>query len=267
MSAGAPRIVSLVPSLTELVCALGLAPYLVGRTGFCIHPRALLRDVPKLGGTKGPMMDRLRALRPTHLILNREENEKAVYEEACTFVPNVIVTYPITLQDNRALYGEFGDIFECRARAQRLTEAFDRAHASILSRRFSPLPVLYLIWREPWMAVSRDTFISHMLAAVNLLTVPSDLADARAGRYPTIDTEAFSSMGPRAILLSSEPYRFTQRHLEEIARMPHLAEVPCRLIDGEMTSWYGLRAIRGLRYLARFRDRLDRDLTRIADVR
>lgn len=262
-----PRIVSLVPSLTELICTLGLGAHLVGRTGFCIHPRQMLRDVPKLGGTKRPFLDRLRVLRPTHLILNREENDRAVYEEAVRFVPHVIVTFPITLEDNRALYLRFGEIFGREERARRLVRAFDRAHLRLTSREFSPVHVLYLVWREPWMTVSSDTFISHMLAAANLLTVPVDLSDARTDRYPKIGEAEFASTRPQAVLLPSEPYRFTARHLPLVAQLPGMAQTPVFLIDGEMTSWYGPRAISGLRYLTQFRDRLDRDLMRSSHAR
>jgi ABC-type Fe3+-hydroxamate transport system substrate-binding protein len=260
------RIVSLVPSLTELVCALGLTDALVGRTGFCVRPRGPLRAVPKVGGTKQPMMQRLRELRPTHLIMNREENEREVYEEACRFVPNVIVTYPITLEDNRALYQEFGRIFGRQARAGLLVDLFDRARARLLSLNLTPVRVLYLIWRDPWMTVSRDTFISHMLAEAGLLTVPACLPDASRERYPTIGGRDFAPLRPDAVLLPSEPFRFRERHRAEVARLPGMSRAPCFLVDGEMTSWYGPRAIRGLRYLAHFRDQLDRDLTRIADV-
>ena len=106
----APRIVSLVPSLTELVCELGRADWLVGRTGFCIHPRAALARVPKVGGTKTVNVERIRKLAPTHLIVNIDENEKPTVDRLAEFVPNVIVTHPITVDDNFELYQRFGHL-------------------------------------------------------------------------------------------------------------------------------------------------------------
>src|ERR687892_517302 len=100
----APRIVSLVPSLTELLCDLGLAGELVGRTGFCVHPREVVRRIPKVGGTKSVNIARLRELAPTHVIVNIDENEKPTVDEIARFVPHVIVTHPLHPRDNVALY-------------------------------------------------------------------------------------------------------------------------------------------------------------------
>ena len=119
------RIVSLVPSLTELVCALGLRPWLVGRTGFCIHP-ADLTEVPKVGGTKDVRLDRVRALAPTHVLVNVDENRRETAEELRTFVPNVVVTHPLGPDDNPPLYRLLGGIFGRDAEAERLCAAFGR---------------------------------------------------------------------------------------------------------------------------------------------
>ena len=121
-----PRIVSLVPSITELVCDLGLAEALVGRTGFCIHPRAAVRRIPKVGGTKDVNLARIRELAPTHVIVNIDENEKPAVDELARFVPHIIVTHPLAPRDNPALYRLLGGIF-CRAgRAARLYGEFAR---------------------------------------------------------------------------------------------------------------------------------------------
>jgi ABC-type Fe3+-hydroxamate transport system substrate-binding protein len=117
---GPARIVSLVPSLTELVCDLGLAPQLVGRTGFCIHPRPVLQAVTKVGGTKDVNLERLRALAPTHIIVNVDENRRECVEEIATFVPNVIVTHPCAPEDNLPVYRLLGAIFHRRAESERL---------------------------------------------------------------------------------------------------------------------------------------------------
>jgi ABC-type Fe3+-hydroxamate transport system substrate-binding protein len=254
-ASGDVRIVSLVPSLTELVCELGLGDRLVGRTGFCIHPRAALRSVPKVGGTKDVKLDAVRALAPTHLIVNIDENRRETVEELAAVVPHVIVTHPGAPQDNLALYRLFGAIFGCEARAAQLEAdllaALDEAAA--LSAGLPAERVLYLIWREPWMTVARDTYISAMLAAVGWQTLPDIMGGAAgAGRYPVFDWDAQWMPAVERVFLSSEPYRFRDSHVGEVAR---LAGRPAALIDGEMASWYGSRVIAGLRYLAALRRR------------
>lgn len=143
------RIVSLVPSLTELLCSLGLRDALVGRTGFCIHPRDALRSVPKVGGTKDVDLDRVRALAPTHLVVNVDENEKPTVDALAADVPEIVVTHPIGVEDNLALIGRFGALFDRRAQAAVLADRFTSALAGLRARRFETLPVVYLIWKDP----------------------------------------------------------------------------------------------------------------------
>ncbi len=242
------RIVSLVPSITELICDLGLADRLVGRTGFCVHPRQVLRDIPKLGGTKSVDLAALRALRPTHVILNIDENEKPLAQALAGCVPHLIVTHPLAPLDNLALYRLIGGIFGARAAAEALCARYLAAHAALRRADHAPRRVLYLIWKDPWMTVSRDTYLSRTLALAGLHTLPQE-ADAR---YPRITLQEPWMAEVDAVLLSSEPYRFRDRHLAELAGLPALSGKPLRLIDGEMTSWYGSRAIEGLRYLDTF---------------
>lgn len=257
MNAGSrPRIVSLVPSLTELLCELGLRDSLVGRTGFCIHPRESLRTVPKVGGTKDVSIERVRELAPTHLVVNVDENEKPTVDALAEFVPEVVVTHPIAVDDNRALIERFGRLFDREQAAAQLVERFDAALAALRARRFAPLPVVYLIWKDPWMTVSANTFIARMLAEAGMQVVAP-----RGARYPAIEIDWMRDSGARAILLSSEPYRFRDRHAADLARQLSAdgsrPAPACLTIDGEMTSWYGSRAIAGLRYLLEFRDRID----------
>ncbi|MGL1834006.1 helical backbone metal receptor [Rhodocyclaceae bacterium SMB388] len=248
---GAARIVSLVPSLTELVCELGLAGQLVGRTGFCIHPRDALRSVTKVGGTKDVKVDVIRALAPTHLIVNIDENRRETVDELATFVPNVIVTHPCVPEDNLALYRLFGALFDRRERGEALALELQRAlaDADALRMGIEPESVLYLIWRDPWMTVSRSTYISAMLARVGWHSLP----EASDVRYPVIDWNEPWLKRLGRVLLSSEPYRFRARHVEEVVG---LCGAPVELIDGEMASWYGSRAIAGIRYLTDLRARL-----------
>ena len=251
-----PRIVSLVPSLTELLCELGLAPYLVGRTGFCVHPAAALAAIPKVGGTKTVHIERIRRLAPTHCIVNVDENEKPTVEEIARFVPHIIVTHPITVEDNFALYREFGERFDVLAPAQALCDRLGAVLEQIAACHYAPVDVAYLIWNDPWMTVSADTFIAHMLARVGLIAHPFE----SAARYPAITPELIARSGVSACLLSSEPCRFrpADRQALRTAWQERGLCAPAMLgIDGEMTSWYGPRAITGLAYLARFRARLD----------
>jgi ABC-type Fe3+-hydroxamate transport system substrate-binding protein len=241
--AGAPRIVSLVPSITELVCELGLGPWLVGRTGFCIHPREFLRGVRKVGGTKDVDLDAVRALEPTHVIVNVDENLRETAEALRAFVPGIIVTHPLGPLDNPPLYRLLGAIFRREAAAEDLCTAFDLALRAARRPR-PPQRVLYLIWREPWMTVSRDTYISRMLALFDWWTWPA-LSEAR---YPEIDLSACIGEFDR-VLLSSEPFPFRDKHVQEVREQ--MCGMPVDIIDGEMTSWYGSRAIEGLAYLDR----------------
>jgi len=245
---GDVRIVSLVPSITELVCELGLIDTLVGRTGFCIHPREALRAIEKVGGTKDVKLDRVRALAPTHVILNMDENTREVAEALAEFVPHLIVTHPLTPDDNRDLYRLLGHIFRREARAEalvaRLDEALAKADAAVAG-----LPaerVLYLIWREPWMTVAPGTYVSATLARVGWQTLPV----ASETRYPAFQPTADWLAGVDRVLLSSEPYRFRDKHLADVRAW---LDRPAYLIDGEWASWYGSRAIEGIAALATFR--------------
>ena len=129
------RIVSLVPSITELVCDLGLAAKLVGRTGFCVHPQQIVRGIPKVGGTKTVDIDKVRALRPTHVILNIDENEKPLAETLAGFVPHLIVTHPLAPLDNLALYRLIGGIFGREREAADLCTTFQGAHDALAAHK------------------------------------------------------------------------------------------------------------------------------------
>jgi len=239
------RIVSLVPSITELLCDLGLAEQIVGRTGFCIHPREIVRRIPKVGGTKSVNIEKVRALEPTHVIVNVDENEKPTADAIAQFVPHLVVTHPLAPLDNLALYRQMGATFGKEREAEDLCAQFQAAYDEAASRRYTERNVLYLIWKDPWMTVSRDTYISRTLALFGLNTLPV----AAAERYPKLALDELWLSGIEEVLLSSEPYAFREKHLREVSE--RLGK-PARLIEGEMTSWYGSRAIRGLAYLAEF---------------
>jgi ABC-type Fe3+-hydroxamate transport system substrate-binding protein len=243
-----PRIVSLVPSVTELICDLGLAHWLVGRTGFCIHPAEIVAPIAKVGGTKDVNLGKLRQLQPTHVVVNIDENEKPTVEQIADFVPNIIVTHPVAPEDNLPLYRLLGAIFGAEQRAEALCEQLQaelaltrdigaKHRASTTAKR-----VLYCIWQDPWMTVSRDTYIARMLALVGWQQwqAPSE------ARYPAFRWSEAIVDQLDEVLLSSEPYRFIEDHADALERQ---LGKPVRVVDGEMLSWYGSRAIAGLRYL------------------
>jgi len=250
------RIVSLVPSLTELLFALDRGPDLVGRTGFCVHPSPAVRAVPKLGGTKTVDEAAVIAAAPTHLVVNVDENEKPTIERLMEALPHteLVVTHPCAVRDNRALYAQFGELFDCKPQAEALIAAFDRALEPIEAQSYVPVPVIYLIWKDPWMTVSPRTYIADALACVGLQV----RAPASDRRYPEIHWDQFVPAAQDRVLFSSEPYRFGPGHAAAFAKDHGLPPQHCLLVDGEMTSWYGPRAIAGLHYLAELRRRIER---------
>ena len=243
-----PRIVSLVPSLTELVCDLGLSPYLVGRTGFCIHPHDTVQRITKVGGTKDVNIEKIRRLAPTHIIVNIDENEKQCVEELAKFVPHVIVTHPLVLDDNVALFHLLGGIFNVPQRAQQLVQKFNDAKTALQESLPSPMRqqrVLYCIWKDPWMSVSASTYIADMLSQIGWQVSQGDQV-----RYPVFAWTKQVVAAIDLILLSSEPYRFTSKDVDELRRR---WGKPVLLVDGEMMSWYGSRSILGIHYLTQLR--------------
>ena len=170
-----------------MLFALGLDRQIVGRTGFCVHPRDEVRHVPKVGGTKTVKLEAIRALRATHVIVNIDENERDTVDRLRLFVPHIVVTHPQAPRDNLALYALLGAIFERGEAAQRLCAALEArlAEAEAAAQAWPAARVLYLIWRAPWMAVARDTYISAMLRLVNWHTMPDvQGGPTGAARYP-----------------------------------------------------------------------------------
>ncbi|UCH47461.1 MAG: ABC transporter substrate-binding protein [Betaproteobacteria bacterium] len=248
---GRARIISVVPSITELLFDLGLGNEVVGRTGFCFHPKAKVKQVAKVGGTKDFDLEKIRALEPTHLIVNVDENPRELVEAAGQFVPDVIVTHPMGPLDNIALYQLLGAVFRREREAQELTTWFEAAYQEAVDVTCS-LPrerVLYIIWKKPWMTISRDTYIARTLAAIGWEQAEVD----SPARYPEIEIQSLLNTVDR-VLLSSEPYAFRPRDVSELEAMAGGTSGPeVSLIDAEMTSWYGSRAIAGMRYLAQLR--------------
>ncbi len=236
------RIVSLVPSITEMLCTLGLAPQLVGRTGFCIHPQEIVRAIPKVGGTKDVNLAKIRALAPTHVIVNIDENTKPTADALAGFVPNVVVTHPLGPRDNLALARLLGGIFGVSAAAEAWCAAFEAEYALLQAAPKGPAAtVLYVIWQDPWMSISADTYIARMLAQIGWRIPP--LGEQR---YPVFEWSDTLVADIDCVLLSTEPYRFTEAHADALEKQ---IGKPVFLVDGEMMSWYGSRSLAGLAYL------------------
>jgi ABC-type Fe3+-hydroxamate transport system substrate-binding protein len=246
--AGEARIVSLVPSITELLFDLGLWPSVVGRTGYCVYPQGAVDSVPRVGGTKTADLDKIRALAATHVILNVDENTRVLADALAEIVPHVVVTHPMGPEDNPHLYRLLGSVFRRGPQAEALCDRFDRVFGRLcrLAEHWPRRRVLYLIWRNPYMTVSRDTYISRTLARAGWDTVAHD---SRV-RYPTLEDPAPALAQADLVLLSSEPFPFKPKHLDELRRGYPMAEKQAAIIDAEMVSWYGSRAISGMDYLS-----------------
>jgi ABC-type Fe3+-hydroxamate transport system substrate-binding protein len=219
-----------------------------------VHPRAALKPVPKVGGTKDIDLDKVRALAPTHVLLNIDENEQPAAAALAQFVPHLIVTHPLGPLDNPPLYRLIGGIFGREQAAEALCTRLEQAYDALeqAARTWPRQCVLYLIWKDPWMTVARDTYISRTLALAGWESVPA----RTAVRYPRVALDEALLRDADMVLLASEPYRFGERHAAELRAMPVMHGKPVALIDGEMTSWYGSRAIAGMDYLRRLRSGL-----------
>jgi ABC-type Fe3+-hydroxamate transport system substrate-binding protein len=256
------RIISLVPSQTELLYALGLDTFtppgaksiasVIGITKFCVHPAAWFHNKPRIGGTKDINLEKIDALQPDLIIANKEENDRAQVETLAARYP-VWVSDISTLADALEMIRAVGELVgrptQAIELANEIQKKFDDlaaiqkpANTPEASTRFSR--TAYLIWRKPWMAAGGGTFIDDMLKRCGLVNIFGDRE-----RYPIIDPAALHNACCDLILLSSEPYPFREKHLDEVRALVPGATV--RLADGEFFSWYGSRLLRAPAY---FRD-------------
>ena len=255
-----PRIASLVPSLTELVFALGLGERLVARTGFCVHPGDRVGAVAKVGGTKDVNLAKLRGLAPTHVLVNVDENRKETIDAIEAWgddAPQIVVTHPRDPVDNLALVDQLATVFGgapgLAERAAALRQELADELAATRAQGRATRRVVYLIWHDPWMTVARDTYLSRMLARIGWQTLPDrDGGYAGAARYPTLAGDEPWLGAVERVLLSSEPFAFEQRHLAAVRALCPAAKV--LRVDGELLGWYGSRAVAGLRYLRTLAD-------------
>lgn len=232
----AQRIVSIVPSITDLLFYLDLGPRVVGRTRFCIHPKPDITAVPRIGGTKAVRIDAVANCNPDLIIANKEENTRADVEALRELCP-VYVSDISTVTDTCSMIHDIGQLTDTLPAAQDLIS--DIASHLPTATQKPPRPALYLIWREPYMSIGGDTYISHMMDHLGYRNL---LADQQ--RYPSLSLEDIAQSGAEVVLLSSEPYPFGPKHIPELQTLLPDAEI--KLVDGELFSWYGRRTLEAL---------------------
>ena len=236
------RIVSLVPSTTESLFSLGLGDAIVGVTRFCVHPAERIAGLTKVGGTKDLVLERLISLQPDLVIGNVEENTAEMFAAIEEHAP-LYAAFPRTVDEAIADLRTMGRLVGAAAAAEQWAVRIEAARAALHAVARPGRRVAYLIWRKPWMAVGGDTFISAMLAEAGCSNAFAD----RPGRYPTITMDELA--GVDAVLLSSEPFPFKERHRAEIAQRSGLAESRIFFVDGEMMSWHGVRMAAAMTWL------------------
>ncbi|HET6541739.1 MAG TPA: helical backbone metal receptor [Chryseolinea sp.] len=236
---GAPqRIISLVPSQTELLADLDLDEKVIGITKFCTHPPDWRTRKTICGGTKNYWFDVIEGLRPDLIIGNKEENYKEGIERLRESYP-VWVSDITSLQDALSMITSLGIITgRQNLAAQRSQEIVDKFKNV---KKYDGQTVLYLIWRQPWMAAGKNTFIDAMLTTIGL-----NNAIESSDRYPVLTTQEIKKLAPQYIFLSSEPFPFNKRHDDELHQISPTSK--SLLIDGEMFSWYGSRLLKAVDY-------------------
>lgn len=245
------RIVSLVPSQTELLYDLGLENSILGITKFCVHPKHLRATKEIIGGTKKVNIEKIRALNPDIIIANKEENTPEIVESLRKVAP-VWITDVATIEDNIQMIRDFGQIFNCRTEAQKWIDKITFAltdFTSFMANRPS-YRVAYFIWKDPFMVAGGGTFINEMLK----LNRFDNIYESK-GRYPEVIVQKMRIQGdPELVLLSSEPYPFKDEHAFELGRFTHHAKTV--FVDGEMFSWYGSRLVKAVSYFKQLQQRL-----------
>jgi len=244
------RIISLVPSQTELLYDLGLDEEVIGITKFCIHPDKWFRNKTRIGGTKQLHLEQILALQPDLVIANKEENTQEQVQYLMQHVP-VWVSNIHYLDEALEMIESIGEITGKSEQANEIINniilGFNQIEAEIQDR--APLRTAYFIWREPWMVAGGDTFIDTMLGYCRLENI-----FAGTDRYPAIDIDHLRTRDCQLVLLSSEPYPFKEKHIAELQGL--LPGVRIELVDGEMFSWYGSRLEKAVAYFREFRERL-----------
>jgi ABC-type Fe3+-hydroxamate transport system substrate-binding protein len=227
------RIISVVPSQTELLFYLGLDSEVIGITKFCTHPADKFHTVTKVGGTKQLNIEQIRALQPHLIIANKEENERSQIEELMNVCP-VWISDIHDLDSALDMIRAVGSLVNRETEAGILSDDIVKRFNNLIPSAFN-LRIAYFIWRKPYMVAGTGTFIDNMLQKCGLTNAIDK------GRYPEVTSQDIVTIDPGLILLSSEPYPFKQKHIDEFKLM--LPKAKIMLVDGEMFSWYGSRLL------------------------
>ena len=246
------RIVSLIPSITEILFALGAGPSVTGCTVYCTEPPEGVATKTRVGGQKNPKLDVIRELGADLVVANVEENLREHVETLRRWGIPVYVTYPRTVAAGIRLVSDLGAVVGLpergREMAAALEAALDDARSACAGKPASR--VFYAIWRGPWMTINRDTYVHDMLA----LCGGDNVFGRSATRYPEVTLPEVARAAPEVILLPDEPYRFRRAHLADFDAHPDIPAVRDRrvhLVDGKLATWYGPRIAEAFRVLPR----------------
>lgn len=244
------RIVSIVPSQTELLFDLGLDDEVIGITKFCIHPIAKFAAKTKIGGTKKLLIEKIRDLKPDLIIGNKEENTQHEVELLMQEFP-VWMSDINNLEEAMTTIAQIGELVNREPEAAYLNHLINAGFKDLqtlaLTKNINQ-SVAYLIWKDPYMLAGQQTFIDDILRKIGLNNV------IKQKRYPELTLEELETKNCELVLLSSEPYPFKQKHIDEIQNALPNAKV--MLVDGEMFSWYGSRLVKAVGYLFELQDQL-----------
>ncbi len=243
------RIVSLCPSLTELVFDLGRGEDLVGITKFCVHPADKVAGLKKVGGTKDPEVDAIIQLAPDVVLFNEEENRKQDYDALQQAGVHVHNSFPKNAIETAQMVRSIGAELERAELAEAIALDIEQRVARVVqaAQTLAPVTFAYFIWRKPWMSVNGDTFASSLLCQAGAVNVFGDQAD----RYPAVELEDLVAANPDIVLLCTEPFDFKQKHIDELASLTGFERSRFLIADGEYLSWHGSRTPAGVDYAAR----------------
>lgn len=246
------RIISLVPSQTELLVDLGLESYLVGVTKFCIHPSHLRKEKVVVGGTKQINIEKIKTLRPDIILCNKEENTKDIVA-ACAEICNIHVSDIFNIQHNLEMIHQYGIIFNKAKEASEITDLIKKEWAcfDVFIQNKPLLNAVYFIWKNPWMIAANNTYINYMLALNRFKNSYED-----KNRYPEITLrQTKRNNAIDVVMLSSEPFPFKESHISEVKDFYPNAQII--IADGEMFSWYGSRLKEAFKYFKNLRLNLE----------
>jgi len=248
------KIISLVPSQTELLYALGLEAETIAITKFCVHPKTWFQSKTRIGGTKTINIDKVISLRPDLIIANKEENVKEQVEMLAEHFP-VWVSDVNTLDEAYQMVQDIGILTKTENIAAELVSAIKHMFNIFIQNNNikKRISTAYLIWKDPYMTVGRDSFISDLMGVAGLENVFHEQL-----RYPEITLSKLKQLNCKLVLLSSEPYPFKEKHIEELQR--ELPGVKIILVDGELFSWYGSRLLHSPAYFEKLRSEIENDL-------